>query len=66
MLFKVYVISMNSFYFYRISGVKVSVLASSVVENEELTLFLAHLAKGNVNFCHHLVSVNFSHFNILL
>jgi hypothetical protein len=34
---------------------------------------LAHLAKGNVSFCHHLVSivrrlssVNFSHFNLLL
>ena len=26
-------------------------------EKEELTLFLAHLAKGNVSFCHHLVSV---------
>ena len=23
--------------------------------------FLAHLAKGNVSFCHHLSSVNFSH-----
>jgi hypothetical protein len=36
-------------------------------------LFLAHLAKGNVSFCHHLASVighpssgNFSHFNLLL
>ena len=29
-------------------------------------LFLAHLAKGKVSFCHHLVSVNFSHFNLLL
>jgi hypothetical protein len=30
--------------------------------------FLAHLAKGNVSFCHHLTSVvvNFSHFNLLL
>jgi hypothetical protein len=35
--------------------------------------FLAHLAKGNVSFCHHLASVvrhsssvNFSHFNLLL
>jgi hypothetical protein len=35
--------------------------------------FLAHLAKGNVSFCHHLMSgirrlssVNFSHFNFLL
>jgi hypothetical protein len=27
--------------------------------------FLAHLAKGNVSFCHHLVSVNFLHFNLL-
>jgi len=34
--------------------------------------FLAHLAKGNVSFCHHLASVvcrpssvNFSHFNLL-
>jgi hypothetical protein len=26
--------------------------------------FLAHLAKGNVSFCHHLSSVNFSHFNL--
>jgi hypothetical protein len=33
MLFKVYVISMNSFYFYRIGGVKVSVLTSSVVDS---------------------------------
>jgi hypothetical protein len=37
------------------------------------TMFLAHLAKGNVIFCHHLASVvrrlssvNFSHFNLLL
>jgi hypothetical protein len=37
------------------------------------SLFLAHIAKGNVNFCHHvasvirhLSSVNFSHFNLLL
>ena len=36
-------------------------------------IFLAHLAKGNVSFCHHLASVvcrpssvNFSHFNLLL
>jgi hypothetical protein len=36
-------------------------------------VFLAHLAKGNVIFCHHLASVvrrlssvNFSHFNLLL
>jgi hypothetical protein len=29
-------------------------------------LFLAHLAKGNVSFCHHLASVNLSHFNLLL
>ena len=36
-------------------------------------LFLAHLARGNVSFCHHLASVvcrpssvNFSHFNLLL
>ena len=28
--------------------------------------FLAHIAKGNVSFCHHLASVNFSHFNLLL
>jgi hypothetical protein len=35
--------------------------------------FLAHLAKVNVSFCHHLASVvrrlssvNFSHFNLLL
>ena len=35
--------------------------------------FLAHLAKGNVSFCHQLTSVvhspssvNFSHFNLLL
>jgi hypothetical protein len=35
--------------------------------------FLSHLAKGNVSFCHHLMSVvrrlssvNFSHFNLLL
>jgi hypothetical protein len=35
--------------------------------------FLAHLAKGNVSFYHHLASVvrrmssiNFSHFNLLL
>ena len=28
--------------------------------------FLAHLAKGKVSFCHHLASVNFSHFNLLL
>ena len=35
--------------------------------------FLAHLAKGNMSFCHHLASVvrrlssvNFSHFNLLL
>ena len=38
-----------------------------------LTLLLAHLAKGNVSFCHHLASVvrrlssiNFSHFDLLL
>ena len=37
------------------------------------SVFLAHLAKGNVSFCHHLASVvhhlssvNFSHFNLLL
>jgi hypothetical protein len=37
------------------------------------TILLAHLAKGNVSFCHHLASVvcclssvNFSHFNLLL
>ena len=30
------------------------------------TPFLAHLAKGNVSFCHHLSSVNFSHFNLFL
>jgi hypothetical protein len=29
-------------------------------------LFLAHFAKGSVSFCHHLSSVNFSHFNLLL
>ena len=36
-------------------------------------IFLAHLAKGNMRFCHHLASVvrhlssvNFSHFNLLL
>ena len=34
-------------------------------------IFLAHLAKGHVSFCHHLASVvrpsvNFSHFNLLL
>jgi hypothetical protein len=29
-------------------------------------VLLAHLAKGNVSFCHHLSSVNFSHFNLLL
>ena len=32
--------------------------------------FLAHLAKGNVSFCHHLASVvicrKLSHFNLLL
>jgi hypothetical protein len=28
--------------------------------------FLAHLAKGNVRFCHHLSSIDFSHFNLLL
>jgi hypothetical protein len=28
--------------------------------------FLAHLAKGRVSFCHHLSSINFSHFNLLL
>jgi hypothetical protein len=26
--------------------------------------FLVHLAKGNVSFCYHLSSVNFSHFNL--
>ena len=26
---------------------------------------LAHLAKSNVSFCHHLLSVYFSHFNLL-
>jgi hypothetical protein len=31
-----------------------------------LIFFLVHLAKGNVSFCHHLSSVNFSHFNLLL
>jgi hypothetical protein len=38
-----------------------------------LIFFLAHLAKGNVGFWHHLASivcclssVNFSHFNLLL
>ena len=30
-----------------------------------LIVFLAHLAKGNVSFCHPS-SVNFSHFNLLL
>ena len=41
------------------------------IEVEE-ELLLAHLAKGNVSFCHHLASVvrrlssvNFSHFNLL-
>jgi hypothetical protein len=29
-------------------------------------LLLAHLAKDNMSFCHHLSSVNFSHFNLLL
>jgi hypothetical protein len=29
-------------------------------------ILLAHLAKGNVSFCHHLASVNFSHFNLFL
>ena len=32
-------------------------------------LFLAHLAKGHVSFCHHFSSrpsVNISHFNLLL
>jgi len=33
--------------------------------NSENFLFLAHLVKGNVSFCHHLASVNFSHFNLL-
>jgi hypothetical protein len=31
-----------------------------------LIFFLANLAKGNMSFCHHLASVNFSHFNLLL
>ena len=43
-------------------------------DNSDLIfIFLAHLAKGNMNFCHHLASVirslssvNFSHFNLLL
>jgi hypothetical protein len=30
------------------------------------TRIAAHLAKGNVSFCHHLSSINFSHFNLLL
>ena len=29
-------------------------------------MFLVRLAKGNVSFCHHLASVDFSHFNLLL
>ena len=36
------------------------------VDNVWHVQFLAHLAKGNVRFCHHLSSVNFSHFNLLL
>jgi hypothetical protein len=42
-------------------------------KQEILIFFLAHLAKGNVGFWHHLASivcclsfVNFSHFNLLL
>ena len=30
-----------------------------------ISTFLAHLAKGNVSFRHHLASVDFSHFNLL-
>ena len=34
--------------------------------NIHVTPLLAHLAKGNMSFCHHLSSVNFSYFNLLL
>ena len=43
------------------------------VETQQIFKFLAHLAKGNVSFCHHLasvvcrmLSVKFSHFNLFL
>jgi hypothetical protein len=43
------------------------------VGNHILIFFLGHIAKGNVGFWHHIVSVvcclssvNFSHFNLLL
>jgi hypothetical protein len=43
-----------------------------LVDYVPLFSFLAHLAKGNVSFCHHLASVvcrpssvNFSHFNLI-
>jgi hypothetical protein len=32
-------------------------ISVSVFGNENIFTFLAHLAKGNVSFCHHLASV---------
>ena len=53
---------------------KVAALLSEQVKNDHFErgcrwfqLFLAHLAKGHLSFCHHVSSVvNFSHFNLLL
>ena len=49
------------------------ILGKYLREKNLPTYFLAHLAKGNVSFCHHLASVvcclssvKFSHFNFLL
>ena len=43
-----------------------SVYISHTRKSYIIIQFLAHLAKGNVSFCHHLASVNFPHCNLLL
>jgi hypothetical protein len=59
-------------YFLEINQSEIRIACGGHVCFEECKVFLAHLAKGKVSFCHHLASVvcrlssvNFSHFNLL-
>jgi hypothetical protein len=42
---------------YQVSVVVVAMFANDQDEMSNLIFFLANLAKGNMSFCHHLVSV---------
>jgi hypothetical protein len=41
-------------------------VAKHSIQAKKYDINHAHLAESNVSFCHHLASVNFSHFNLLL